>query len=409
MSTVAEFYTRVWRTEACTVSFCAQPAGRRCINQAGVRVPPHPARRDAAAVTLADENAGLLQELGVANDTVTRLTDGLQEQAGKVTALVAERDGLQTQIKGLADSLTKSDADLRAALTRIAELEKPDPTPEPQPTKTLPFGVGVDQLGNLETVAGKPVGYHRTYWTLPASGIHTGAVAQAKADLVAGRTPVMSFKLPSGVTWAQAATGKADGPLLDTFQALADLDGVAIAAVHHEPEGDGTLADYRAMTSHCVAATTAANLSGSGRLQFWQCFTGYHQLYGSSEWKLDKVHVPGVDGIGFDPYLSYGASSSKWTDQTASYYKAFGAFAAKVGCQWGIWETGINEQAITSGLPQAKTFIADCVAGAEANGAAMWIYFNSETTKDGVHDWRLTTSGANKLNQMAAAVVKYAR
>lgn len=279
----------------------------------------------------------------------------------------------------------------------------PGPTPPPPPPPPAgTFRFGVDQLSTLETEAGVRVGAHRTYFGWDT---WSNLVSQAASDKAAGRLPVTSIKLPAtgNTGWQNCADGDYDAEINSRIQQLVNLDTRVIVSFHHEPEGDGTLSVWRAMYAHLVP------LVNKGKVELWSGFTGYHQLFGSSEWKLDAVLVPGVKGQGYDPYQSYLASSNSWTNHDTSYYNPYRDHAAAHGYKWGIWETGINEQAAASGRAETLTWMRDRALGAKNRGADHWIYFNSETTFDGLHNWKLTTTGpANKRAQFITEMQRYA-
>lgn len=296
------------------------------------------------------------------------------------------------------------------ATLRIAavELEAAAAVVTPPPPGVTMFGVGINdqQHTGLETSAGVKVGFHRTYFTW--GGMASSIPAQAASDKSAGRVPVMSTKLPvgGGAGWVNCANGDYDDQVVSTVNSLVALNTRVILAFHHEPDnGDGPLADFRAMQAHLVP------LVNRGLVELWTGFTGYHQLYGSSEWKLPAITVPGVKGHGYDPYQSYLASSTSWTDHDTKYYQLYQNFHQPRGLPWGIWETGLNEQAAASGDPRTLTWVKDRALGSKTRGADHWIYWDNEKNppSDNVHNWRLTTTGpANKRAQFITEMQRYA-
>jgi hypothetical protein len=306
-------------------------------------------------------------------------------------------------------SLTKVQI-VRTQATSASSTPAPDPTPTPTPTPTTTtFGVGINdqQQTGLESAAGVTLGFHRTYhgWSDMTSAI----VSQCASDKTAGRVPVVSVKLPATGTadqtasWDNCATGDYDAQITSTVNALVNLNIRVILAFHHEPEGDGALSTWRAMQAHLVP------LVNRGKVELWAGFTGYHQLYGTSEWKLAAVTVPGIKGHGYDPYQSYLASSTSWTDHDASYYTKYRDHARTAGIKWGIWETGINEQAAASGYAKTLKWCQDRAAACKALEGDHWIYWDNIVNTDGSHDWRLTTTGpANKRAQFIATMKLYA-
>ena len=94
----------------------------------------------------------------------------------------------------------------------------------------------------MEAAIGGKVGIRRSYYQ--ASQV-SAAVDRARADLVAGRVPWLSFKAPA--SWASMASGAGDAWAQDLANRLGGLPGPVWVAVHHEPEGDGPAADWKAM------------------------------------------------------------------------------------------------------------------------------------------------------------------
>jgi hypothetical protein len=148
-----------------------------------------------------------------------------------------------------------------------------------------------------------------------------------------------------------------------------------------------------------------------GDVEYWTCETGFYEA--GSEWQMGSSFVPGIDGIGFDPYVTLGQvgqTTTKLTNQRTQYYEKFAAVAKKLGCQWGIWETGMSEGAAkNTAIAGVKTLIPDCAAAAAELGAAMWVYWNNKKTA-AMTDWRISsTSPANKAGQMVTAMRRWPR
>ena len=79
----------------------------------------------------------------------------------------------------------------------------------------------------------------------------TAGLSLASAACADGTYPVMSFKTGS-YSWAQVAAGNADADLRALATKLAALPCDVFVAIHHEPEGDGTAADWSAMAVHAL-------------------------------------------------------------------------------------------------------------------------------------------------------------
>ena len=62
------------------------------------------------------------------------------------------------------------------------------------------------------------------------------------------RVPWLSFKLP--YSWADMANGRGDAWAKDLANQLGAVNGPVWVAFHHEPEGDGPIADWVRMQQH---------------------------------------------------------------------------------------------------------------------------------------------------------------
>jgi hypothetical protein len=79
----------------------------------------------------------------------------------------------------------------------------------------------------------------------------TGSLSVATQACNAGMYPVISFK-PGSYSWSQVATGKADAALRSMATKLAALPCDVFVAIAHEPDGDGTPADWSSMQVHAL-------------------------------------------------------------------------------------------------------------------------------------------------------------
>jgi hypothetical protein len=96
----------------------------------------------------------------------------------------------------------------------------------------------------------------------------TASIALAQTACDDGMYPIMSFKTGS-YSWAQVAAGAADADLRALNVRLAALTCDVFVAVHHEPDGDGTAADWSAMQVHAlpilgVGADVKVGVIGNG-------------------------------------------------------------------------------------------------------------------------------------------------
>jgi hypothetical protein len=79
----------------------------------------------------------------------------------------------------------------------------------------------------------------------------TGSLSVAAQACNAGMYPVVSFKTGS-YSWSQVAAGKADAELRSMAAKLAALPCNVFVAIAHEPDGDGTPADWSSMQVHAL-------------------------------------------------------------------------------------------------------------------------------------------------------------
>ncbi len=149
----------------------------------------------------------------------------------------------------------------------------PDPTPAPQPTPapaqartvigmSAPSGEWSARLAETGNVDSR-----RIFGTL---GSPDAAIKLAAGEVKAGRMPVVSFKVPSN-DWAGMGAGKYDTQLRGIASRLAALGGHVFVTVHHEPQGDGTPADFASMMRHALPILGAAPSVDAGPIinGFW--------------------------------------------------------------------------------------------------------------------------------------------
>lgn len=356
---------------------CGQPAGERCVNKKGKEVPPHPKRWNLGVgyTDAWDEQQDKINEIeiGVArrDSTISGLTAGLK-------SITLERNGLQSDLATRDVRITQLEQANAALQQRIDELTR-TPDPDPEPTKML---VGAAVGGNadpapMEKALGKPLDLHRTYW----SGAQVDkAVASCKADLVAGRTPWPTFKLP--FSWADMAAGKGDAWAKDLGAKLAALNGPVWLDFHHEPEGDGAGATWVAMQQRIIPLATSPNVKVGISL------TGYQEVTGDTTWTFEKLWPSKAQFLAVDIYQKFGTVKDGKAQTTWSpletYFTKVQAFAEKVGVPWGLSETGVTDEALAT----KPTAVADLFASARGHKAAFLSYFNSSLNSTG--SWPLS-------------------
>ncbi|MCR6688022.1 carbohydrate-binding protein CenC [Cellulomonas sp.] len=285
----------------------------------------------------------------------------------------------------------------------------PDPTPDPTPTggrltndctyslRGMPecgvlFGAAVGSNtdpASFESQLGGNLGVRRTYWGASNSN---SSVRVAADDVANRRVPWLSYKLP--YSWAEMADGKGDAWAVDLIRQLDEVDGPVWVAFHHEPENDGDIREWVSMQRH-LAPLVHRN---SDNVAMTMVVTGWHQLYGESQYSLDNIW-PGdglVDLIGFDIYNQYGVvkdgkTNTKGTDLADSYYPQISAFAKKHGVEWGLGETGFTDRAAQDD-PQ---WLQRTYQQTKAWGGSAIAYFN--TPLNSIGSWVITTPSKTDL------------
>jgi hypothetical protein len=244
----------------------------------------------------------------------------------------------------------------------------------------------------LESSFGQVYGVRRTYFQ---SSQVSSAVKTVKADLAAGRIPWISFKLPYG--WKDMVAGKGDSWVKDIVTQLDAVNGPVWLAFHHEPEKDE--ADITQWTK--MQERIGPMVRKSDNVAFSVVLTGYHQLYGVNEFRLDNIWPKTtVDLAGFDIYESYGTISAGKLKLTppalkANYFDTISAWAAKKGMKWGLAETGLSDRAATD----YPSWMQQTYQDLKATDAVAMAYFN--TSLNTTSTWELSTS-AKKADFKAA-------
>lgn len=348
------------------------------------------------------------------DDSLASLRADLVAAAGRLLAVEARQD--------------LDDAATRALLARVAKLEAVDPTPPPPPVNPTPPPVepppappvtgwaanGIPPVG--KTLAGASVangteatvaafeakvgrlGIRRSYWQ--SSGV-ASAMSTARADLAAGRIPWLSFKLPQ--SWTDMAAGKGDAWVTDLGTKLAALPGPVWVALHHEPEGDGVAADYRAMQARCLPM-----LGKHANVATTLILTGWGEVLGSQK-IADYWPGDGVDILGMDPYNWWGTSASEGSkvrttwDELRVYYDAMSAWSATHGCRWAVAECGYSDTAAA----RDAAWLTRAYDDMRAMGGVALAYFNvSAATNGEPSNWTWPITSEPKVGTMRAVLAK---
>ena len=254
----------------------------------------------------------------------------------------------------------------------------------------------------MEAAVGGKVGIRRSYYQ--ASQV-SAAVDRARADLVAGRVPWLSFKAPA--SWAAMATGAGDAWAQDLANRLGGLPGPVWVAVHHEPEGDGPAADWKAMQQRLSPIFRA-----KPNIAYTMILMGWNQFFANKADQSLDVYWPGkqyIDVLGFDPYNWYDTSNSSgaknytWTE-LREYYTKITAWLDATGnseVKWAVAETGYTDTAAAmpqngtapngkrvSALGSGADWLTRAYDDMKAMGGIALTYFNvSAATNNEPADW----------------------
>lgn len=245
--------------------------------------------------------------------------------------------------------------------------------------------VGAGITGNADPAAfearlGATLGVRRTYWGGTAASL-TAAAARVKADVAAGRLPIVSFKPP--LPWADMAAGKGDGWLANVAETigLAALPKVAWVAIHHEPENDTNTDAGRDAWQMMQDRLTP--LDGIPGVAFGAILMGYHSLGTELRWTLENClpEYGGLKWLAFDPY------QRTLNTPLDTYLDTLAAYCNPRSMAWGLTETGITADAFA----QRPTWFADTVTGIADRGGSVFTYFNSNVNS--VAPWLMEPGG----------------
>ena len=175
--------------------------------------------------------------------------------------------------------------------------------------------------------------------------------------------------------WAQVAAGDADAELRALATKLAGLSCDVFVAIHHEPEKDGTPADWSAMAVHALpilggAAGGQVKVGVIGNGWWWSA-----EARGYSDAEIAAWVTPGVlqvsDVIAGDTY-----QSNPTGEDVATKITRMGSWARRVG---GVKALGLGEfntptaQGVTdatNALGADPLFAWGCLWNADGSGSA---------------------------------------
>lgn len=255
---------------------------------------------------------------------------------------------------------------------------------------------GTMSLGTVERNAARTLPIHRIYFL--ANQVDY-AIKSVQSDLAAGRLPWVSFKMP--YSWADMAVGRGDAWAAGIADKLARVNGPVWLAFHHEPEGDGNIADWTRMQRHLAPIIHARtnNVAYTVILIGWNSFFGPH-----ADQRIDRVY-PGsqfVDIVGFDVYNEYGAKSFiKQSLDPMRYFTLIGAWARKHDVEWAIAETAFTKQA----AKVDPNWLQNAFYDLKSEGGLALSYFNA--SQHSIADWTLSDPlRANAFNSLLGQSVR---
>jgi hypothetical protein len=151
-----------------------------------------------------------------------------------------------------------------------------------------------------------------------------------------GMYPVISFKTGS-YSWSQVAAGNADVALRAMATKLAALPCDVFVAIHHEPDGDGTAADWSSMQVHALPLLgpdpgVKVGVIGNG---WWWSATNQGLTDAEIAAWIPRSVITISDVIAGDTYQSTTTS-----EESAPKMKNMGAWARRVG---GVKALGVGE------------------------------------------------------------------
>lgn len=276
----------------------------------------------------------------------------------------------------LLDEIERLRERARAALTPA-----PDPVPDPEP-ELLPrvmFGMASPRSQWDERLAQVGAGVKARRLFASSVGDLPGILTVARAEVAEGRYPVVSAKVP--VPWYTVADGGYDEGLDRIAVQLSTLTRGAFT-IHHEPTGDGTAADYAAMTVRWLRRLKPS----LPQLDLGPIVNGFWWSAGGQGYRDDEIAgwlpdelLAASDVIACDTY--HGGTTLKLGEDASPKIRRFSEWATRKGVErMGLGEfSGLTAGAITAACDAVKTdprFVYAC------------IYNSSVNNREGV-DWTL--------------------
>lgn len=176
--------------------------------------------------------------------------------------------------------------------------------------------------------------------------------------VAAKRVPIVSTKLTG--SWAQAATGSNDARLDTAVDGLIAIPGVKTLpftpylSFHHEPEGDGTPADYNAMWRRYSTRYLAKLKAGGWDLCFIPMggtFMGWTQ-WTAAQWD-QAIAGTGVTNVFADVYEKTTGSTFRPPTATNSVFNKYFTTAKAKGWKIALPEMGVHDHLDQAGFINA--------------------------------------------------------
>ncbi len=215
----------------------------------------------------------------------------------------------------------------------------------------------------------------------------SSTITLARSELMAGRMPILSFKLP-GNDWAGAAAGNYDSQLRALATSLAALPGRVFVTIHHEPMGDGTPAAYAAMQRHVLPILSPpANVEAGVIVNgfWWSAMSQGMTDAEISQWLPADV-LALAEIVAADTYQ--GGTNANPGEDAGVKIRRMSAWAARVGVtRLGIGEfNGLDAPAIRAAgdavLADPHFVFASCFNSSQNNAPGVdWVLTGARLTE----------------------------
>lgn len=304
--------------------------------------------------------------LGQAQQSLALTQVDLVTAQGQTTQALARVRDLQAEVARLQ-------AIIDAATPPPPPPPPPDPEPEPEPVSRVLIGMSASPATWAARVNDTGRVYARRWFGQAADFNNPATITgRARTSLGEGMYPVLSFKVPTvGGTadWAGVGAGKYDTQLRGIATALAGLPGRVFVALHHEPQGDGTPANFAAMQRRALPLLGgSANVDAGVILNGWW-WTGDGRAAKPSdatlrEWLPDDVAAL-CDIVGADTYQDVNSGGTP-TEDGGVKARNFAAWAGRRGIRrLGIGEynalTAAGVKAVGDVVLNDPRFVFACV------------------------------------------------